>query len=145
MPRIIHEPLQNLTTAEMPIIIATVTDNLKVASVEIWYRNAESEAFASAELMQASGTDDYAVILDRQPEGNFTYYIVASDGVNDARFPIHGSCTVEVTRCGESSWLPVLILTIVIVLMIFAAFLVYLHHRRKPIKEEPVSPDNKVD
>jgi hypothetical protein len=134
-PSIIHQPIANLTTTEMPIIIATVTDNRQVSSVQVWFKNATADTFSSVQMIQASGTDDYAALLGNQPEGNFTYYIDASDGINMARSPYNGTYVVEVefiTR--DSGWVSTILLLFVIVLIAIAAVLVYLYYRRKSIK-----------
>ena len=126
-----HQPIENLTASELPIIIATVTDNQAVASVHVFYQNATSGTFRSMALSPVSGTDDYAAILEKQPEGNFTYCIEASDGTNIARSPVTGYHTVTVTDVSGNGWISTVLLVVVIILMLLAALLVYMHIRRK--------------
>jgi len=144
-PIIVHSPIANMTTGEMPIIIATVTDNRQVENVHLFYRNITATTFTGVQMMQASGSDDYAVLLGWQPEGNFSYYFEASDGINTARSPTSGTYQVTVEQTGGSGWIPSVLFVTVIILIAVALLLVLMRFRRKPIKDEAVSPGKQVD
>jgi hypothetical protein len=119
----------------MPIIFANVTDNRQVSSVQVWFKNSTLNTFSSVQMIQASGSDDYVALLGRQSDGNFTYYIEASDGINTARSPINGTYSVEVELITDSDgWFSIILLVIVIILIAIAMFLVYTYSRRKSIK-----------
>ncbi len=144
-PEIVHSPITNLTTREQPIIIATVTDNRQVENVHLFYRNSTATTFTGVQMMQASGSDDYAALLGRQPEGNFSYYFEASDGINTARSPTSGTYQIAVEKTSGSGWIPSVLFVTVIILISVALLLVLMRFRRKPIKEEAVSPGKQVD
>lgn len=133
-PLIIHQPILNLTTVEIPIIIANVTDNIQVSSVQVWVKNSTANTYSSTQMIQASGSDDYVALLDRQSGGNFTYYLEASDGINTARSPSNGTYTVEVELIRGSGWASTILLALVLVLIAVAVFLVYIYYRRKSNK-----------
>ncbi len=144
-PAIHHVPLANLTNIQMPIITAKVTDNWQVESVKVWYRNSTSDTFISASMSPVSGTDDFAVLLGRQSQGNFSYYIEASDGSNDVVSPATGFHTVFVEDASVDDFISEILFIALIALMLMASILVYLHHRRKSINDAADSGDERVE
>ena len=149
-PVIVHEPLVQLNISSRPIITAIVSDNQQVSSVTIWYKNASSSTFFSASMTTVSNLQDtYAVVLGQQPEGNFTYYIQATDGINTAETQYY---TAEVIDSSGTDWALIIILIILIILLVIAAIIVlmylsgkslknFLRRKPKPIKEEANPPE----
>ena len=140
-PKIIHQPLDQLNISSMPIISATVTDNKAISSVNVWYRNSTASTFFSATMTPVSGSQDmYTALLEKQPEGNFTYYIEASDGFNTATTEQY---TVEVMDNSGTNWTAILMFILLIILLVVAMIIVLTHLKRKPkpIKEVDNPPE----
>ncbi len=144
-PVIVHSPISNISANEMPIIIANVTDNWQVSGVSLFFKNSTAQSFSEHAMSRASGSDDYVALLGIQPEGEFSYYIEATDSVNTAWSPESGAHRTFVEPADTSSWISHLLLAVLFILIAAALLLVLVRFRRKPIKEEAVSPDKKVD
>lgn len=136
-PVIVHQQLTELAVGEMPIITANVSDDIEVASVEIFFMNSAMSGYSGARMSLASGNatqGQYAVLLNRQPVGDFSYYIQASDGNNTARFPADSVITVEVSG-RPFGVVPLMVLLIVIILLAIALVLIYIRLKGKNIKQ----------
>ncbi|MCK5024542.1 MAG: hypothetical protein KAR56_02885, partial [Thermoplasmata archaeon] len=138
-PIIIHEPLLQFNVSSTSIFSASVSDNQQVSSVILWYKNASVSTFFSASMSPVSNhLDTYSVVLGPQPEGNFTYYIEASDGTNCAETLYY---TLEVVDSSGTDWVSLIMLIIVMILLAIAAILILLFRRRKPIKQGVNPPE----
>lgn len=141
-PVIIHQHLTNLTTDQFPMIRATVTDDHEVRWVRVHCRNSTAEGFLNVSMVQVSGTNDYAALLERQPEGNFSYFIEAGDSTHTSRSPLY---IVPVESTARNDPVPAIMLAILLLLLAVAAILVLRYLRRKPINHEAVSGDERVE
>ena len=81
-PKITHEPLnETFKSGTVKPITATVTDDVAVKSVVLYYRQLGTERFQQANFQRVGNTDEYRVELDElyyQPPG-IEYYIQAID------------------------------------------------------------------
>jgi hypothetical protein len=144
-PVIEHQPIQNLTLNELPIVVATVTDDVEVASVIVYFSNATSDGYADAPMLPVSGNQSqYAALLGKQPIGEFSYHIEASDGYNTVSYPVNGDVTVQVTGPPSNYW-SVILLGIIIVLLVAAAGLIIMHRRKSIKSEDDTSQQGKED
>lgn len=131
-PIIIHEPLVQLNISSRPIITAVVSDNQQIFSVTLWYKNASASTFFSASMPSVSNLQDtYTAVLGPQPEGNFTYYIQATDGINTVETQHY---TIEVIDSSGTNWTFIIIMIFLIILLVIAAIIVLMHLRGKPLK-----------
>lgn len=73
---------------ESIIVNATVTDNVGVRSVTLFYRNTGATDFQRVEMSREQVTDNYAVILPEVIEPGVEYYIQATDLVGNT--VLHG-------------------------------------------------------
>ena len=81
-PSIIHDGVYNAFAGDKLVINASVTDNLQIAGVELFYRVAGTSVWKS--LTMTAVNDKYSAIIpafDVTTEG-LEYYIRAFDGVN---------------------------------------------------------------
>jgi len=137
-PVIVHNPPEQLNVSSTPIFTASVTDNQQVSSVNIWYKNSTASTFFSAVMLPVSNMPDtFTAVLDPQPEGNFTYYIEATDGINIVETEHY---SIEVLDNSGTDWTAIIMLLIVIILLVIASIIILL--RRKPIKQG-VNPQEK--
>lgn len=130
-PVISHTPPSLLNTSYRPIFTATVNDNVRVAAVQLHFMNGTSATFFTVPMSRVSGTDEYTAILGLQPEGNLTYYITATDGINAARSPSEGNFTVIVEDTSTGGWTGALLLVLTIALIILAVIIILIFYRRK--------------
>lgn len=136
-PTIAHEPIDTLTISQMPIISADVSDDVGVVSATVWFTNSTAGGYEDAAMSPVSGNQtQFVALLGKQPAGDFSYYIEASDGINTVRFPVEGLITVEVTA--KSNYLGLITLGIVLILLIVAAALILIR-RSKTIKRRDVT------
>ncbi|KYG29627.1 metallophosphoesterase [Alkalihalobacillus trypoxylicola] len=91
-PTIIHEPIVGEVDGESDSIQfeATVTDNVRVQSVHLLYKQSDTDDFSRME-MNGTGDDQYAVELPMYvfEAGSVYYQIEASDGVNLANTELY--------------------------------------------------------
>ncbi|NOX42114.1 MAG: hypothetical protein GXP19_00015 [Gammaproteobacteria bacterium] len=79
-PEIKQTPItKNVPPGERANIHATVTDNVSVKTVSVFYRNVGATEFKRTEMMRELGTDDYSVTLPEIMEPGVEYYIQATD------------------------------------------------------------------
>lgn len=142
-PIIEHVPILNLTTEEVPVFLANVTDNIGVTEVDLWYMNSGMAQYASEPMVAANGTGVFSATLGQQPEGNFTYYITANDGVNNAISPLSGEYFILIEGTPSSGGLPWLLITAVIILIIVIIILVAVYVRGKSINDDAESGDDR--
>lgn len=142
-PVIEHTPILNLTTEDVPVFFANVTDNIGVTEVELWYRNSGMAQYASEPMTATNGAVMFSVSLDPQPEGNFTYYITAQDGVNNAVSPLSGEYSIVVESIPSEGDEPWLLIISVLAMVIVISVLVAIHIRRKSINDDAESGDGR--
>ena len=81
-PDMYHTPVYNAFTGNSLVITATVTDNVMVDSVKLYYRTAGAEGWKNLEMNKSN--DKYSAII---PSADVTtagieYYIEAFDGIS---------------------------------------------------------------
>ncbi|MCK4266524.1 MAG: hypothetical protein KAX31_04525, partial [Thermoplasmata archaeon] len=86
-PVITHAPVYESSVGNMIPIYATVTDDVGITGVVLYYKNVGDAAFSSL-VMDNSG-DDYLGIIPKQSiEGWVYYYIEATDGTSTVTHPV---------------------------------------------------------
>ena len=86
-PQITHEMLkESIKAGSSQHIKATITDNVGVKTVTLFYRTIGSEDYKRVQMNQVDGTDDYITILGFQDtvEPGIEYYIQAVDLAGNA-------------------------------------------------------------
>lgn len=79
-PEIKSPPItKKFPIGERPAIHATVTDNVGVKTVTIFYRDTGETNFQRKEMEREPGTDDYSITLPAITASGFEYYLQATD------------------------------------------------------------------
>lgn len=90
-PVVVHEPAAEGTAAGEPLAIsATVTDNVGVSTVTLFYRAVGEESYKRVQMRRIGTTDMYmaTVAADEVREPGVEYYIQASDTAGNSL--LHG-------------------------------------------------------
>lgn len=104
-PEIQSPPItKKIPPGERTIIHATVTDNVGVKNVTIFYRNIGAIDFQRKEMMREIGTEDYSVTLSEMMEPGIEYYIQATDQAGNTI--LHGHTFSPLTLTVSSDALP---------------------------------------
>ncbi|WP_078381799.1 lamin tail domain-containing protein [Sutcliffiella halmapala] len=82
-PVISHTPVSESTRLSPVSIEATITDNVQVVGANLYYKNEPDAAYSSIP-MSGNGENYSAVIPGTAVLSTITYYIEATDGVNNA-------------------------------------------------------------
>lgn len=83
-PSIIHTPVISATTGSKVGITATVTDNVQVTQVTLFYRTTGTEAWSSMEMTPNNSKYSAYLSADAVTTAGLEYYIVATDGNSSA-------------------------------------------------------------
>jgi hypothetical protein len=95
-PEIDSPPVtEKFSLGERPTIRATVTDNVGVKSVTIFYRDKGETEFQRKEMARESGTDEYSVTLPEIMAPGVEYYIQATDQAGNSL--LHGHTFAPLT------------------------------------------------
>ena len=95
-PEIDSPPItEKLPPGERPTIRATVTDNIGVKNVTIFYRDIGETDFQRKEMERAPGTDDYSATLPAITVPGIEYYIQATDQAGNTL--LHGHTFAPLT------------------------------------------------
>ena len=104
-PEIQSPPItKKIPPGERTTINATVTDNVGVKNVTIFYRNMGATDFKRKEMMRELGTEDYSVTLSEMIEPGIEYYIQATDQAGNTI--LHGHTFSPLTLTVSSDALP---------------------------------------
>ena len=104
-PEIQAPPItKKIPPGEPTTIHATVTDNVGVKNVTIFYRNIGATDFNRKEMMREIGTEDYSVTLSEMMEPGIEYYIQATDQAGNTI--LHGHTFSPLTLTVSSDALP---------------------------------------
>ena len=103
-PEIISPPITNKIPPGDTTIHATVSDNVGVKSVTVFYRNIGATDFQRKEMMREIGTEDYSVTLSEMMEPGIEYYIQATDQAGNTI--LHGHTFSPLTLTVSSDALP---------------------------------------
>ena len=84
-PVIIHTPVTTAATGSKLGISATVTDNVQVKSVTLYYRTVGESAWSKLEMTAAANNSRYTAYIpaDKLSTDGLEYYITATDGVGE--------------------------------------------------------------
>ena len=83
-PSIIHNPVISATTGSKVGISATVTDNVQVTQVTLFYRTTGTESWSSMEMTPNNSKYSAYLPADAVTTAGLEYYIVATDGNSNA-------------------------------------------------------------
>ena len=83
-PSIIHNPVISATTGSKVGISATVTDNVQVTQVTLFYRTTGTESWSSMEMTPNNSKYSAYLSADAVTTAGLEYYIVATDGNSSA-------------------------------------------------------------
>ena len=83
-PSIIHNPVISATTSSKVGISATVTDNVQVTQVTLFYRTTGTESWSSMEMTPNNSKYSAYLSADAVTTAGLEYYIVATDGNSSA-------------------------------------------------------------
>jgi hypothetical protein len=104
-PEIDSPPItEEFSPGQRPIIRATVTDNVGVKSVTIFYRDKGETKFQRKEMTRESDTDEYSATLPEILAPGIEYYIQATDQAGNTL--LHGHTFAPLTLnvlTGEST------------------------------------------
>jgi len=79
-PEIKSPPVtEKFPVGERPTIHATVTDNVGVKNVTIFYRDMGEKEFQRKEMLREPGTDEYSITLPAIVAPGLEYYLQATD------------------------------------------------------------------
>jgi len=99
-PEIDSPPITDkITPGERVTIHATVTDNVGVKNVTIFYRDMGENNFKREEMRQEPGTDDYSATLPEIIAPGIEYYIQATDQAGNTL--LHGHTFAPLTLNAE--------------------------------------------
>ena len=88
-PVITHAPVDESSVGNIIPIYATVTDDIGITGVILYYRNVGDAAFSSLVMDNGGSGDDYLGIIPKQSiEGWVYYYIEATDDNNTVTHPV---------------------------------------------------------
>ncbi len=101
-PVINHNPKTKVEINKNITITAVITDNVEVMSVKLFYKNVGDANYSSL-IMEPTGSIDsyYAVIPSQSQLGNVSYYIYATDGLNEITLPGNISRSFSITVSEE--------------------------------------------
>lgn len=95
-PQIDSPPVtEKIPPGERPIINATVTDNVGVKTVTIFYRDKGETEFQRKEMLRDPGTDKYSATLPAIVAPGIEYYIQATDQAGNTL--LHGHTFAPLT------------------------------------------------
>ena len=103
-PEIISPPITNKIPPGDTTIHATVSDNVGVKSVTVFYRNIGATDFQRTEMMREIGTEDYSVTLPAIMAPGIEYYIQATDQAGNTI--LHGHTFSPLTLAVSPDVLP---------------------------------------
>ena len=83
-PSIIHTPVVSATTGSKVGISATVTDNVKVTQVTLYYRTTGVDNWSSVEMTPSNSKYSAYLPADAVTTAGLQYYIMATDGNSNA-------------------------------------------------------------
>ena len=83
-PSIIHTPVVSATTGSKVGISATVTDNVKVTQVTLFYRTTGVGNWSSVEMTPSNSKYSAYLPADAVTTAGLQYYIMATDGNSNA-------------------------------------------------------------
>ena len=81
-PNIYHTPVRTAYTGSKLIITATVTDNLGLSSVKLYYRTVGTDDWSVTEMVAVNNKYNGIIPADKLSLDGLEYYIEAFDGVN---------------------------------------------------------------
>ena len=97
-PTITHTPVTTAAVNTPVTIRATVTDNVAVQSVTLYYRTVGAPAFTSLAMVAEGNVYSATIPATAVTTAGVEYYIVATDTSNNqARAPTTGTYTIQVT------------------------------------------------
>lgn len=81
-PVLRHTPVESARAGRQTAISATVTDNISVAGVTLYYRRCEETTYHSSEMVATSAGNGYSAVIpaDYVTAAGTEYYITAQDG-----------------------------------------------------------------
>ena len=83
-PSIIHIPVTTAATGSKVGISATVTDNVQVTQVTLFYRTTGTETWSSMEMTPSNSKYSAFLPADTVTTAGLEYYIMATDGNSNA-------------------------------------------------------------
>jgi hypothetical protein len=88
LPVITHTPVTSATEGEKITITATITDNIGLTALSVFYRVTGTESYVGESMSFVSG-DNYTFDIPASvvTTAGVEYYIWASDGINNATHP----------------------------------------------------------
>lgn len=79
-PRIVHNPLGDVTTGSGTVrVLAFADDPIMISSVVMYYRAAGGSTFSPLNLSATGLDDEWAALLSAHPAGTYEYFIQATD------------------------------------------------------------------
>ena len=80
VPEVIHKPdTSNVRSGDSKAIRATVTDNVGIKSVTLFYRPIGAKNYVRLEMKPVAGSDDYEAVVSDIESPGIEYYIQATD------------------------------------------------------------------
>ena len=90
-PTITHTNVTDWTQNQSIPISATVTDNIGVSTVTLYYKNASAASYSSSTMSTSGSTYSGTIPNTSTSESNALYYISASDTASPSNTQSHGS------------------------------------------------------
>ena len=101
-PKITHTPVQTVNLNESVKITATVTDDVEVISVYLFYRVKGKEDYISVTMSPENNIYSAVIPVEAVTDAGIEYYIEAHDEGHQSQLPEKGFYTITVSETGTS-------------------------------------------